>query len=278
MADYAIGDVHACRSELEALLERLCFDPATDHLWLTGDLVGRGPEPLETLRLLKSLGPAVESVLGNHDLHCIAIAAGKIQARHDDHLERLLNAPDASELLTWLRQRPLMLDLPWLGYTLVHAGIPPQWNIDTALVHAAEVEMILHGPNYRALLDHLYGNEPAYWQDKLSAWERLRFIVNALTRLRFCDANGALELTENGPPEDAPQGLYPWFGVPGHALDPTRSTLLSGHWSRLGQRQGPGYITLDSGCLWGGELTAVRLDSEQPEFTTVPGLAKQSAD
>ena len=267
MADYAIGDVHACRCALEALLERLAFNPSQDRLWLTGDVIGRGPEPVATLRLLRSLGSAVESVLGNHDLHCLALAAGAGQPRADDGLDALWQAPDCDELIHWLRQRPLMCECPGLGYTLVHAGIPPQWNIDSALAHAAQAQALIQGPEFDTLMANLYGNQPDQWQDQLSGWQRQRFIINALTRMRFCHADGRLDFTHNGPPESAPDYLFAWYNAPGNQLNPQRSTLITGHWSRLGQRQGPGFITLDTGCLWGGQLTAVRLDCATPQFT-----------
>jgi len=267
MADYAIGDVHACRSALEALLERLQFDPKQDRLWLTGDLVGRGPEPAATLRLLRSFGSAVESVLGNHDLHCLAVAAGVGKRRADDCLDTLWQAPDCDVLINWLRQRPLMCECPGLEYTVVHAGIPPQWDIDSALAHAAEAQTLIQGPAFPTLMANLYGNQPDQWQDQLSGWERARFIINALTRMRFCYPDGRLDFTHNGPPERAPNHLWAWYDAPNNHLDTQRSVLITGHWSRLGQRQGPGFIALDTGCLWGGQLTAVRLDQATPEFT-----------
>lgn len=269
MADYAIGDVHACRPALEALLERLRFDPAQDHLWFTGDLVGRGPEPVATLRLLRSLGSAVESVLGNHDLHCLAVAAGAGKPRDDDGLDALWQAHDRDQLIEWLRQRPLMHECSGLGYSLVHAGIPPQWGIDAALGYAAEAQAIIRSTTLPALLANLYGNQPDRWDDQLNGWERLRFIINAFTRMRFCHADGRLDFGCNDAPERAPDHLYPWYAAPGNHLDGNRTTLVTGHWSRLGQRQGPGYITLDTGCLWGGQLTAVRLDCATPEFTVL---------
>ncbi len=269
MAEYAIGDVHACLSPLRQLLETLAFDPNHDRLWLTGDLVGRGPEPAATLRFIRNLGPAAQSVLGNHDLHCLAVAAGHARARRKDRLGALLQASDCEELLQWLRERPLMIDLPELPYALVHAGIPPQWNIDQALAHAGEAEAALRGDQAEAFLAHLYGNKPRRWDNQLKGWDRLRYIINALTRMRFCHPDGELEFAHNGPPEQAPAHLSPWYETPGHQLDAKRATLLTGHWSRLGCRQGNGYIALDTGCLWGGSLTAVRLDTPAPVFTQI---------
>ncbi len=267
MAEYAVGDIHACLDPLQQLLETLNFDPACDHLWLTGDLVGRGPEPAATLRFIRSLGASAQSVLGNHDLHCLAVAAGHARPRRKDRLEPLLQAADCDELLQWLRQRPLMLDLPELPYALVHAGIPPQWDIDSALAYAGEAQAILRSEEAPQFFAHLYGNKPKYWNSQLQGWGRLRFIINALTRMRFCTADGGLEFAHNGPPEQAPEDLTPWYAAPGNQLDPNRATLITGHWSRLGCRQGTGYLTLDTGCLWGGALTAVRLDTPEPVFT-----------
>ncbi|MEX0385433.1 symmetrical bis(5'-nucleosyl)-tetraphosphatase [Spiribacter onubensis] len=266
MADYAIGDVHACLDPLRMLLERLQFDPARDRLWFTGDLVGRGPQAAETLRFIRDLGAAAESVLGNHDIHCLAVAAGHGRLRRNDRLEPLLEAPDAADLLHWLRQRPLLIE-PAGGLTLVHAGIPPQWDLATARRCAREAETRLRSEASDALFAHLYGNQPASWSAALHGWPRLRFIINALTRMRFCHADGRLDFSDNGPPEEAPDGLYPWYETPGRRLRPRETTVISGHWSRLGCRQGPGYISLDTGCLWGGRLTAMRLDTMPPAFT-----------
>ncbi len=266
MADYAIGDVHACLDPLRRLLERLQFDPARDRLWFTGDLVGRGPQAAETLRFIRDLGGAAESVLGNHDLHCLAVAAGHGRRRRNDRLEPLLEASDAADLLDWLRHRPLLTE-PAGGLTLVHAGIPPQWDLATARQCAREAENQLRGEASDTLFANLYGNEPASWSAELSGWPRLRFIINAFTRMRFCRADGRLDFSDNGPPEEAPDGLYPWYETPGRRLQAKETTVISGHWSRLGCRQGPGYVALDTGCLWGGQLTAMQIDSATPVFT-----------
>ncbi|MEX0429879.1 symmetrical bis(5'-nucleosyl)-tetraphosphatase [Spiribacter insolitus] len=266
MADYAIGDVHACLDPLRRLLERLQFDPVRDRLWFTGDLVGRGPQAAETLRFIRDLGEAAESVLGNHDLHCLAVAAGHGRRRRNDRLEPLLEAPDAVDLLDWLRHRPLLTE-PERGLALVHAGIPPQWDLATARQCAREAENQLRGEASDTLFANLYGNEPASWSAELSGWPKLRFIINAFTRMRFCRADGRLDFSDNGPPEEAPDGLYPWYETPGRRLQAEETTVISGHWSRLGCRQGPGYAALDTGCLWGGQLTAMRIDSTAPVFT-----------
>lgn len=267
MADYAIGDIHACFEAFQALLARLEFDPARDRLWLTGDLIGRGPQPVETLRAVRALGAAAHTVLGNHDIHCIAVASGEGRQRAGDRLTPLLEAADRDRLIDWLRHQPLLIDPPDLPYTLTHAGIAPRWDLPTAAQCAAEAEAALQGPDPAALMANLYGNEPSRWSDDLTGWDRLRFIINAFTRMRFCDADGRLDFSVNGPPETAPDGLYPWYEAPDRRIGPDTTTVISGHWSRLGCRQGPGYLTLDTGCLWGGQLTAVRLDTTPAVFT-----------
>jgi bis(5'-nucleosyl)-tetraphosphatase (symmetrical) len=267
MADYAIGDIHACLDAFESLLQKLDFDPQHDRLWLTGDLVGRGPRPLDTLRRVRDLGASAHTVLGNHDIHCIAVALGVGRERASDRLEPLLTAPDSDALIDWLRHQPLLIDLPELGYTLTHAGIAPAWDLATAARCAAEAEAALQGDDPIGLMNHLYGNKPQRWSESLSGWERLRFIINAFTRMRFCHADAGLDFSSNGPPESAPDDLYPWYATPGRRIDGTDTTVVSGHWSRLGCRKGPGYLTLDTGCLWGGQLTAVRLDQSPARFT-----------
>ncbi|RZU97830.1 symmetrical bis(5'-nucleosyl)-tetraphosphatase [Spiribacter vilamensis] len=267
MADYAIGDIHACYEPFQALLEQLEFDSTHDRLWLTGDLVGRGPQPVETLRAVRDLGDAAHTVLGNHDIHCLAVAIGEGKKRASDRLEPLLEAPDRDDLIDWLRHQPLLIDLPDLPYTLTHAGIAPQWDLATAAHCAAEAEAALRSADPASLMANLYGDDPDRWSNDLAGWDRLRFIINAFTRMRFCKADGRLDFSANGPPESAPDGLYAWYEAPDRQVGPNTTTVISGHWSRLGCRQGPGYVTLDTGCLWGGQLTAVRLDTTPAVFT-----------
>jgi len=269
MAEYAIGDVHACLPELQALLTAIRFDPANDRVWFTGDLVGRGPQPAETLRFIRGLGERAEAVLGNHDIHCLAVAEGTGRQRKDDNLAPLLKAEDRATLIDWLRQRPLLCDISAGAHTLVHAGIPPQWDLEDARRLAREAEALLRGPDCPQLLAHLYGNDPDRWQEDLTGWDRARFIINAFTRMRYCRADGRLRFQHNGPPEAAPADHYPWYEAPGQHLADSGRTVIAGHWSRLGQRSGPGYVTLDTGCLWGGALTALRLDGPKPVFTQV---------
>ena len=260
MAHYAIGDLQGCHAEFVALLERLRFDPGRDRLWLTGDLVNRGPASLAVLREVKRLGGAVTVVLGNHDLHLLALAfAPKTVKRRERELEAVLEAPDAAELLDWLAARPLLHRDDALGWTLIHAGVPPQWTLDQAESCAREVERALR-KDRRALLEEMYGDAPDRWTPSLKGTDRLRFTVNCLTRLRFVDRKGRLLLGHKGGIAEAPAGGLPWFRHPERA---TRGNpLVFGHWSTLGYLAEPGLRALDTGCVWGGALTAVRLDRD----------------
>jgi bis(5'-nucleosyl)-tetraphosphatase (symmetrical) len=260
MAVYAIGDVQGCAGELEELLSRLNFDASRDRLWFVGDLVNRGPRSLDTLRLVKSLGDAAIVVLGNHDLHLLAIArAGAAWKATDDGLHQVLDAPDRHALLDWLQSRPLMHHDPRLRASLVHGGLAPQWTLAQAHSCAREVERKLHGEHVGQLFEHMYGNEPAVWRDELDGWDRLRFTINALTRLRVCGVeDGRLLLGYKGSPHDAPQGAVPWFRVPWRRS--TGERVVFGHWSALGYVNEPEVLALDTGCVWGGSLTAQRID------------------
>jgi bis(5'-nucleosyl)-tetraphosphatase (symmetrical) len=258
MAVYAIGDLQGCYDEFRALLDRLRFDPSRDRLWLAGDLVNRGPGSLDCLRYVRSLGDAAITVLGNHDLHLLAVAADSGRGRKPgDTLDSILGAPDRDELLAWLARRPLLHEDSTLGWTLIHAGLPPEWSVADAALCAREVEQALaHAPT--EFYARMYGNEPDRWSPGLSGYDRLRFTVNCLTRLRYCTADGRLLMKPKGPPEEAPAGAIPWFRVPGRRSAGAR--LLFGHWSALGWYSGEGVVSLDSGCVWGGRLTALRLD------------------
>ncbi len=259
MAVYAIGDIQGCYEELLGLLALIQFDPQHDRLWFAGDLVNRGPKSLETLRFVRELGDVAITVLGNHDLHLIAAAYGK-PLDHEDHtLDAILTAPDREELIDWLRSRPLLHHDAGLGYTLVHAGLPLQWDLDTAQRCAREVEAVLRSDRITDFLRHLYGNKPKRWSEKLTGWDRLRFIVNCLTRMRYCDRDGRLKMKPKGPPGSQPAGLLPWFDLPGRANRDLR--IIFGHWSTLGVPDVPGIYAIDSGCLWGGQLTALRIDT-----------------
>jgi bis(5'-nucleosyl)-tetraphosphatase (symmetrical) len=266
MSVYAIGDVQGCFDSLLALLEKLKFAPERDCLWFTGDLVNRGPHSLDVLRFVKSLPHAV-TVLGNHDLHLLAVASGQAPQKKRDTFAGLLAAPDRDELLAWLRACPLIHHDHTLDVLLVHAGILPQWDLTTTLRLAAEAEEFIRRSDNNDLFTHMYGDTPDHWQDNLAGWARLRIIINAFTRLRYCDVHGRMDLRPKGRPGKQPPHLLPWFQVPGRKLRDTR--IVFGHWSTLGVWDAEGVIAVDSGCLWGGKLTAVQLDSKIPQFIEV---------
>lgn len=257
MATYAIGDIQGCYDSLQALLARCAFDPATDRLWLVGDLVNRGPQSLTTLRFIRSLGDAAVTVLGNHDLYLLMVAEGGAKFRgKDDTLQEILDAPDCDELLYWLRHQPLCYTDG--EYCMVHAGLLPQWTAARARELSCEVESALQGPNFREFILNLWGSEPAGWSDDLAGWPRLRVIVNAMTRMRFCTLDGIMEFKVKGKLANAPAGHLPWFDLPDRQS--RDAVLVTGHWSALGLKVEPNFLALDSGCLWGGHLTAVRLE------------------
>jgi bis(5'-nucleosyl)-tetraphosphatase (symmetrical) len=262
MATYAIGDIQGCYDELRRLLDQVQFDPATDHLWCAGDLVNRGPDSLSVLRWVKALGDHAVVVLGNHDLHLLAVAAGVDRRGKKDTLDEVLDAPDRDELLDWLRHRPVMHVSDKKGFAVLHAGLPPQWDLDQAQACARELEAALQDPGHQEFLHAMYGNEPARWSDDLSGIERLRFITNCFTRLRYCDAGGALLLHEKSLPGQQPEGVLPWFQAPGRRTAGDR--IIIGHWSTLGFHVGDNVWAIDSGCLWGGHLTAIRVRKKKP--------------
>lgn len=260
MAVFAIGDIQGCYDDLLRLLERIHFDESEDQLWFAGDLVNRGPDSLGVLRFVKGLGESAVSVLGNHDLHLLAVAAGTAAKRKSDTLDDLLASAHRDEYLDWLRRRPLLHHDPALGYTLVHAGLAPQWDLQQASSCARELEAALRGPDCMEFFRHMYGDEPRRWSPDLRGIERLRFIVNCFTRLRYCSTAGDLDLKSKGAPGTQPEGYYPWFEVPGRASAGLH--LLFGHWSTLGDISSPNVYPLDTGCVWGGRLTALRLDGD----------------
>lgn len=264
MSTWAIGDVQGCYEELCALLEKIGFDTSADRLWFVGDLVNRGPASLETLRLVKSLGNCAVTVLGNHDLHLVARAFGFVKDRKDDTLAAVLAAPDCGEIIDWLRGLPLMHGGE--GHVMVHAGLLPQWGVERSFSLAHEVEESLRGPRYLEFLSRLYGSKPEVWSDELIGADRLRVIVNAMTRMRFCTERGRMEFRAKG--EQAPSGFFPWFEVPGRKS--AGATIVCGHWSALGVKLTPGLIALDAGCVWGGALTAIRLPDRT--LVQVPSL------
>ena len=252
MATYAIGDVQGCYDELRQLLVRIGFDRRHDRLWFVGDLVNRGPKSLEVLRFVRELGKRALTVLGNHDLHLVAQHEGYARARKDDTLDDVLGARDRGELVDWLRTRPLMLVED--GYAMVHAGLLPQWSLRKARTLAAEAEAALAAPGYREFLANLYGSEPARWSDSLAGWDRLRVIVNAMTRLRFCTRAGRMEFRAKG--NRPPRGYRAWFEY----RPRSEARILCGHWSTLGLKITRRLAALDTACVWGGQLSAFRLE------------------
>jgi bis(5'-nucleosyl)-tetraphosphatase (symmetrical) len=255
VSHYAIGDLQGCYDEFRHLLDLIAFDPGSDRLWLVGDLVNRGPQSLRTLRAVKALGNAAVSVLGNHDFHLLTVAAGHRKHHRGDTLKPILEAPDRDELLTWLRTRPLVVREDDL--LLVHAGLLPSWTGATAIMLSREVQTMLASDDHDDFLRHLYGDEPLRWNDSLAGIDRLRAVVNACTRLRYCAADDTMELGEKRGPEYVPAGYAPWF------LHPERKsngmTVIFGHWSTLELLLAPNVMMLDTGCVWGGPLTAIRL-------------------
>ncbi|HTB68277.1 MAG TPA: symmetrical bis(5'-nucleosyl)-tetraphosphatase [Steroidobacteraceae bacterium] len=257
MARFAIGDVQGCATELRALLGAIKFSHHRDQLWFVGDLVNRGPYSLECLRLIRDLGDNAVVVLGNHDLHLLAMVFGaRLSDRPGDTLREVLRAPDRVALLQWLLERPLAHQDPTHGELLIHAGLVPQWTVPQTLLLAREVhDALLAAPE--VFFEHMYGDKPDQWSEDLTGADRIRFIVNCLTRLRVCTAAGRVALKAKGPPPRAGT-LLPWFEVPGRASRQNR--IIFGHWSALGYVNAHGVIGLDTGCVWGGALTAVNLD------------------
>lgn len=281
MKTYVIGDLQGCAHEAEALLEKIALDAKGDaRILFVGDLINRGPESLLALRRMKALAEAscgrVEALLGNHDLHLLAVAAGAQRASKSDTLDEILAAPDCGELMAWLRQRPLAIFVD--AHLLVHAGVAPQWDAAQTMALAGEVEEVLRGDGWIDFLANMYGNQPDRWDDKLTGMERLRCIVNALTRMRLCLPDGTMDFahkeSESGP---IGSGLLPWFDLPGRRT--TDVTVVFGHWSALGLILRPNLVGLDSGCVWGGKLTAVCLDDRSllqvdcPEYRPHAGKA-----
>lgn len=270
MAVYAIGDLQGCYDPFRRLLDEIAFEPASDTLWLSGDIVNRGPKSLKTLRFVKKLGDSAVMVLGNHDLHLLALEAGVLRfGRRFGTLKKLLNAADAEELCDWLRHRPLAHYDKKLGTLLVHAGTHPSWSINKTLARAAEVEEALQGYDYPTLLGKMYGNTPSRWSKQLSGYKRLRFIINCLTRMRMLTAAGHLDLNFTGSPWRARKGEIPWYNAKKPAWQGTR--IVFGHWSVLGLIVLPDLVSLDTGCIWGRQLTAVRLDKRIPRVVQVRG-------
>ncbi|PUE09610.1 bis(5'-nucleosyl)-tetraphosphatase (symmetrical) [Limnohabitans sp. T6-5] len=258
MSIYWVGDIQGCDAPLARLLGQVDFSPSRDTLFVLGDLVNRGPDSAGVLRRLMAFGGSVQCVLGNHDLHLLAVAAGAGRIKPMDTLDGILQAPDRSAMLDWLRHQRMAI---WAHDVLmVHAGVLPSWTASQTLTLAAEVEQVLRGPELPAFLHQMYGNEPAAWQDDLTGMSRLRVIVNALTRLRFCSADGVMEFAAKEGANTAPAGFMPWFDVPGRQT--AGLTVAFGHWSTLGKLDRPNVWALDTGCVWGGCLSAMRRDDQ----------------
>lgn len=258
MTIYAVGDLQGCLEPLLCLLEKVKFNPERDQLWAAGDVVNRGPQSLETLRYVKSLGPAFRMVLGNHDLHLLAVARGIKRLNPKDTLQEVLDANDRDELLEWLQQQPLLISEH--GYVMVHAGIPPHWDLSTAHLMAKKVETVLHSENANLFFQNMYGNEPSRWTEHQSEAVQLRTITNYFTRMRFCNARGDLELNAKNEATEAPAGFAPWY------TDPLRKTakekIIFGHWAALnGKVSESNLYPLDTGCIWGGRLRLMNLST-----------------
>ena len=267
MKTYVIGDLQGCFQQTQALLKKIKAERPGANLLFVGDIVNRGPGSLQTLRLIRDLGDQARIVLGNHDLHLLAASQGIRRVKEDDPLNAILQAPDRDALLDWLRHQPMAYAIE--GYLIVHAGVLPQWTVAQTLTLAEEVEAVLRSPHWVGFLREMYGDEPSQWDDGLQGAARWRCIVNALTRLRFCTADGKMEFESHTGPDTAPPGFMPWFEVPDRK---TREvTLVFGHWSTLGLLLRPDLIALDTGCVWGGKLTAVRLDDRRVLQVDCPG-------
>lgn len=260
MATYVIGDVQGCYNSLRRLLDKIRFDPAIDKLWFTGDLVNRGPRSVEVLRFVAALGDRAITVLGNHDLHLLAVASGARARGSRDTISDVLAAPDRADLLRWLAHQPLLHQDAETGIVLVHAGLLPQWDLAQSQRCAREVEAVIRSPAASEFFTQMYGDEPRIWLENLAGTERLRLIVNAFTRLRFCAPDGKADYEYNGPPGSQPIPLLPWFAVPGRRTAGLR--VVFGHWSLLGLYSDGEVLSVDTGCCWGRFLTAVRLSSE----------------
>jgi len=261
MTTYAIGDVQGCYDPLRRLLDKINFDPSEDQLWFAGDLINRGPKSLETLRFIISLGDSARSILGNHECHFLAAARGHKNPHRSDTFLDILEADDADKLINWVRGQTFLHEDKTLGYTMVHAGLPPQWTLNDAKQYANELEAVFKGNQLDAFLADMYGNEPAKWRDDLSGNDRLRFIINCFTRLRFYNQHGELELNEKKAPTAQLNELTPWFEVSGRKT--VNDKIVFGHWSTLGLNKKNNTFCLDTGCLWGGQLSAIKLDGSE---------------
>ncbi len=260
MTTYVIGDVQGCFDELLELVDYIAFNPKKDQLWFVGDLVNRGPKSIETLRWVKSLGNSAVTVLGNHDLHLLAAHAGAKDIQTGSSLHTALQAEDIGELVHWLRKQSLIRYNKALKFAMVHAGLAPQWSIKDALRYAKEVENALQSKKYKDFLFNMYGDLPNQWDGRLKGWNRLRTITNFMTRVRYCNDNGVMSFTEKGTPGTQRASMKPWYEIPSRKSQNT--TIVFGHWSTLGHKHEHNIISTDTGCLWGGQLTAIKIEPE----------------
>ncbi len=282
MSLYLIGDLQGCNTALARLLEEIDFSPSTDTLYLLGDLVNRGPDSLGVLRRLSALGDAAQCLLGNHDLHALAVWQGVRKPKRNDTLQALMAADDSDHLFDWLRHRPMAIHAH--GWLMVHAGVLPQWTLETTLALAAEVQSVLRGNDLKTRLTDMYGNTPAAWHESLTLSDRLRVIINALTRLRFCTADGLMDFTSNDPADNPPDGFTPWFALPNRLTK--NQPIAFGHWSTLmphnpktDQRTTQMHsntLPLDTGCVWGGCLTAAKLGQSAGAFELIQVKCEQA--
>ena len=268
---YLLGDLQGCGDPLHRLLDEVAFSPSRDHLFVLGDLVNRGPDSLGVLQRLRALGASATCLLGNHDLHLLAVAHGVRKPHRSDTLDPILQAPDRADWLNWLRHQKLAVQAH--GWLMVHAGVPPQWDAAQTLALAAEVEAMLRGPELADFLPQMYGNEPDRWSDDLQGVPRWRCAVNALTRLRFCATDGTMDFLTKDGAGAAPEGFMPWFEVPGRRSE--GQPVAFGHWSTLGFINRDDLLSLDTGCVWGGHPTAVRLTDHGREVIQIPCAQSQ---
>ena len=267
MALYCIGDIQGCHDAFERLLHRVDFSASRDTLYILGDLVNRGPESDKVLRTCMAAGDSMRALLGNHDLHLLAVSQGVRKLHKGDTVGPILDAPDRDAWLDWLRQRPLAVHAH--GWLMVHAGVVPQWDVAQTMALASEVETLLRGPDLAGFLPQMYGNEPARWDDALQGADRWRCVINSLTRLRFCAADGTMEFATKEGAGGSPEGYMPWFEVPGRRT--ASASVAFGHWSTLGLINRDDLLALDTGCVWGGHLTAVRLlENGRRELIQIP--------
>lgn len=272
MATYLVGDIQGCFDDLCHLLDQARFDPECDELWLAGDLVARGPKSLDTLRFVKALGSRATTVLGNHDLHLLAIANGIAKPKAKDKIQAILDAPDSAELLDWLQRQPLLAEHPSLPFVMAHAGIPPQWDLKQAHQHAREVESCLQSADYLWLLQNMYGNGPDLWTPELKGIDKYRFTINAFTRMRFCYPDGRLDMACKLPPDHPDTGeLLPWFSLP--RSQPLGKKIIFGHWAALSGYEDNTVIGLDTGCVWGNSMTLLRWEDDARFETACPVYA-----